>query len=59
MGTNPKAKAESRLMPRTFDRIRQDQLDFIKSEAKASKGELSEAEVHRQLLDEAITKRKK
>lgn len=45
-------------MPRTFARIRQDQVDFIKAESKRSKGEFSEAEVHRQLLDEAITNRK-
>lgn len=54
-----KKSKENKLMPRTFARIRPDQLAFIKAEAKKSKGEFSEADVQRQLLDEAISNRKK
>lgn len=34
------------------------QAAFIKAEAKKSKGQFSDADVHRQLLDEAINNRK-
>lgn len=50
---------KKKVMPRASARIFQHQADFIKAEAKKSKGEFTEADVHRQLLDEAITNRKK
>jgi len=46
-------------MPRAAARIFQHQADFIKAEAKKSKGKFTEGDIHRQLLDEAITRRKK
>lgn len=45
-------------MPRAAARIFQHQADFIKAEARKSRGEFTEGVVHRQLLDEAIISRK-
>lgn len=54
-----KTKAQkAKPMPRAAARIFQHQADFIKAEAKKSKGTLTEGDVHRQLLDEAINNRK-
>lgn len=39
-------------------RIREDQQSYIKSEVKKSKGALTEGQLTRTLLDEAITNRK-
>jgi hypothetical protein len=50
---------KAKRMPRATARIFQHQVDFIKGEAKKSKGALTEGEIHRQLLDEAIAGRKK
>lgn len=44
---------------RVNTRIFAHQDEYIKSEAKRSKGELSEGDVTRALLDEAISNRKK
>lgn len=46
-------------MPRSNTRIFEHQMEFIKAEAHRSKGQYSEGDIHRQLLDEAITNRKK
>lgn len=46
-------------MPRAAARIFQHQADFIKAEARKSKGTFTEGDIHRQLLDEAINNRKK
>lgn len=44
---------------RLNSRIFEDQIVFIRAEAKKSKGTLSESDVLRELIDEAITNRKK
>lgn len=44
---------------RVNTRIFPHQDEYIKKEAERSKGELTEGDVTRQLLDEAITNRKK
>lgn len=41
-------------MHRVNTRIRQEQTQFIKDEAKKSKGQLGEGEIHRSLLDLGI-----
>ena len=56
MGSTKKSKNDS--MFRLSARIRQDQIEFIKSEAKKSKGALGEGDVIRLLFDEAIAARK-
>ena len=56
MSINSKKKPKlHRVNTRIFDH----QDTFIKSESKKSKGEKSEGDVHRELLDEAIINRKK
>lgn len=50
---------QNRGVYRLSSRIFGDQIDYIKSEAKKSKGKLNESEVLRLLLDEAISNRKK
>lgn len=52
----PKKKRE--VLHRVNTRIFGHQDAFIKAEAKRSKGTLSEGDVHRELLEEAITNRK-
>ncbi len=52
------ATEEKRSLKPVNTRIAVDQDAFIKSEVKKSKGVLTEGEVHRALLDEAITNRK-
>lgn len=44
---------------RLSSRIFGDQIQYIRSEAKRSKGVLNESDVLRELLDEAIINRKK
>jgi hypothetical protein len=46
------------ILHRVNTRIFASQDAFIKAEAKKSKGQLSEGDVHRALLEEAITNRK-
>lgn len=53
MGSITKQKTK-----RVNTRIWEHQDAFIKKEAEKSKGELSEGDVHRALLEEAITNRK-
>lgn len=50
---------QKRGVHRLSSRIFKDQIDFIRSEVKKSKGELNESDVLRLLLDEAIINRKK
>jgi len=50
--------SKTKIMHRFNTRIRGDQRTFIKNEVKKSKGKLTEGEVTRDLLDEAITNRK-
>lgn len=57
MGPNSVIK-QKRGVHRLNSRIFQDQIDFIKTEEKKSKGTLNESEILRQLLDEAIAARK-
>lgn len=58
MGTKvPKAAREA--MYRLNTRIPHAIDAYVKSEVKKSKGELTEADVYRSLLEEAITNRKK
>ncbi len=49
---------QKRGVHRLNSRIFKDQIVFIRSEVKNSKGELTESEILRELLDEAITNRK-
>lgn len=46
-------------MHRVNTRLRDDQVSFVKSEVKKSKGTLTDGDVYRLLIDEAITNRKK
>ncbi len=55
MSASTKVKKET--LKRVNTRIHESQDAFIKSEVKRSKGELTEGDVHRALLDEAITMR--
>lgn len=57
MGSN-NSKPKKDTLHRVNTRIFGHQDAYIKAEAKKSKGELSEGDVHRALLDEAITSRK-
>ena len=58
MASKTKAADKKKAMPRASARIFQHQADFIKAEARKSKGEFTEGDVHRQLLEEAIISRK-
>lgn len=53
-----KSKENKTWTVRSNTRIFPHQKAFIKAEAKKSKGELKDADVHRALLDEAINARK-
>lgn len=56
MGTS---KSKEEKMHRVNTRIFARQDNYIKAEAKKSKGKLSEGDVHRTLLNEAISNRSK
>lgn len=58
MGPNTVIK-QKRGVHRLNSRIFKDQNAYIQAEAKRSKGMLNESDVLRELLDEAITNRKK
>lgn len=58
--SNPnKVIKQGRGAHRLSSRIFEDQLEYIRNEAKKSKGVLTESDVLRELLDEAISNRKK